>query len=347
MSDKKPSSRSDKSQRTGEISRQVLDRIEQLGLKPIPRVYELWFRYFQADPEIVRAIDAHQGPLDEISCHKFYKRYLSETAVDDAIKKISDQLHQAINDIAAMMNSVRLATSEYGDTLVEVKEEIENAETLESLSGVISDIVEYTKMMVQKNQKLEVQLTSSLIQVADLRKSLDNVKKESMTDDLTGLANRKAFDKQIHDWVEETSILGGDLCLLMLDIDHFKEFNDTYGHQTGDQILRLVARTLTDGVKGRDLTARFGGEEFAIILPETSLQDSIKLAETLRRSLENKEVINRITNKNLGRITLSIGVAQYIIGESVTDFIERADAAMYEAKKAGRNQVRAAAAPAP
>lgn len=320
----------------------TLERIEKLGLKPIPQLYELWFRYFQGDPEIVRAIDNHPGDLDEVGCHKIYKRYLSETARDDAVKKISEQVQLAISEMAAMLTSVKSATSEYGDTLGDVSERIEKAESIEDLGLVVTTIVQDTKKMLEKNQELELQLVNSSKQVTELRKNLDNVKKEAMTDGLTGLSNRKAFDKQIRDAIEESDSIGIPLVLMMLDIDYFKKFNDTYGHQVGDQVLRLVARTLTDNVKGRDIAARYGGEEFAIILPETSLPSGVKVAEVLRRSVESKEVVNKTNNETLGRITLSVGVAEYKQGESVSEFIERADAALYEAKKAGRNRVESA-----
>jgi diguanylate cyclase len=131
----------------------------------------------------------------------------------------------------------------------------------------------------------------------------------------------------------------------MLDIDHFKSFNDNFGHQVGDQVLRLVARTLTDGIKGRDIAARYGGEEFVILLPETNLAHAMILAESLRKSLAAKEVINRASGEFLGRITMSIGVAQYYSSEDVNELIERVDSALYTAKHNGRNQV--AAAPTP
>ncbi|MFH1157315.1 MAG: GGDEF domain-containing protein [Pseudomonadota bacterium] len=331
-----------RAERAHDIARKVFQRAEELNLEPVPHVYELWFRYFQGDPEIVRAIDNHPEKMDEAVCHRFYQRYLSEAAKNDALKAISDRVQQAVAELGGMLKSAKSVTSEYGDALGEVSRKMEDAETIEDLSRVVSSIVEDTKMMVQKNHDLEFQLTNSSTQVAELRKNLDNVKKEAMTDGLTGLANRKAFDKQIRDWVEEASVSGVTLCLMMLDIDRFKQFNDTYGHQTGDQVLRLVARTLTDGVKGRDMAARFGGEEFAIILPDTPLAGALRVAETLRKSVEGKEVINKTSNENLGQITLSAGVAQYVRGESVTDFIGRSDAALYDAKKGGRNQVRAA-----
>ncbi len=326
----------DKSQ---ELAVLTLERIEKLNLKPIPQIYELWFRYFQGDPEIVRAIDNHPGDPDEVTCHKIYKRYLSETARDEAVKRISDQVQVAITQMAQMLTSVKSATSEYGGSLEDVTIKIEEAETIEDLSQVVNSIVQDTKKMVEKNQALELQLVNSSQQVTELRKNLDNVKKEAMTDGLTGLSNRKAFDKYIRDHVEEAENIRVPLILMMLDIDHFKQFNDTYGHQVGDQVLRLVARTLTDNVKGRDIAARYGGEEFAIILPETSLLSGVKVAELLRKSVESKEVINKTNNETLGRITMSIGVAEFKRGESISEFIERADAALYFAKKNGRNRV--------
>lgn len=319
----------------------ALERIEAEGLPPTPQIYELWFRFFQGDPEVVRAIDRYEGRLDEVTCHKIYKRYLSESARDDAVRKISEQVQQAVTEIATMLSTAKNASSEYNETLEDSADKINNAESLEDLGRIVSTIVEDTKRMVQKNQELELQLVSSSSQVAELRKNLDSVKKEAQTDGLTGLANRKAFDRQIRNCIEDADETKKPLVLMMLDIDHFKEFNDSHGHQVGDQVLRLVARTLTDGVKGRDFAARYGGEEFSIILTDTTLESGVKVAEALRKMVENKEVVNKTNNQNLGRITLSIGLAMYKQGETVSDFIERADKALYAAKEAGRNRVHA------
>jgi diguanylate cyclase len=331
--------------KTQGIAVQALEKIEELKLKPIPQLYELWFRYYQGDPEILQAINQSQGALDEVTCHKIYKRYLSDTSRDDAVRKISDQIQQAVADMVGMLTSAKQMTSEYGDSMGDMGERIAHADSIEDLSEIVSVIVEDTKKMVQKNKNLELQLMNSSQQVSDLRQNLDHVKKEAMMDGLTGLSNRKAFDKMIHDCVEDAGATGLPLVLLMLDIDHFKRFNDTFGHQTGDQVLRLVARTLTDGIKGRDIAARYGGEEFAIVLPETPLQAGVRVSESLRKSVEGKEVVNKASQKHLGQITLSIGVAEYFPGESISDFISRADAALYEAKNQGRNRVATARPP--
>jgi diguanylate cyclase len=166
-----------------------------------------------------------------------------------------------------------------------------------------------------------------------------------MTDALTGLANRKLFDVEFYRMVNEAHNNKRPLSLLMVDIDYFKSFNDTYGHQVGDQVLKLVARTLKDGVKGRDLPARYGGEEFSVVLPETEVEGAIKLANTLREAVAAKEILNRSTGERLGKITMSVGAAQLAANEKTAELIERADAALYKAKHAGRNQVIAADSP--
>ena len=162
---------------------------------------------------------------------------------------------------------------------------------------------------------------------------------ESLTDALTGLDNRKRFDWALNETMRQALASNTPMCLLLLDIDHFKKFNDTYGHQAGDGVLKLVARTMKSAVKGLDLVARYGGEEFAIILPNTALKDGVVVAEQVRKAVMSKELIKRSTGESLGRVTLSIGVAEMRGQERPSDIIQRADVCLYAAKDAGRNTV--------
>ena len=173
-----------------------------------------------------------------------------------------------------------------------------------------------------------------------MRESLDTIRYESLTDDLTTLANRKHFDRSLEQAMEEAEESGEPLCLLMTDIDHFKKFNDTFGHQTGDQVLRLVAMAVKQNVKGQDIPCRYGGEEFGVILPRTNLKQSIAVAESIRKAVMAKELIKRSTGENLGRVTISIGCSTYAPGDTAQDLIERADQCLYAAKRGGRNLVK-------
>ncbi len=199
--------------------------------------------------------------------------------------------------------------------------------------------------MVEQNNQLEQKLASSSSQIQELQSTLDVVRKESLTDGLTGISNRKSFDERIQEEIKLSEKEHTKLSLLMIDIDFFKSFNDNYGHQTGDQVLKLVAHTLINGVKGRDMAARYGGEEFAILLPETPLSAAKRVADGLRERIANKEIINRATGVHLGQITISVGVSEHQKGENVDNLIERADKALYKAKELGRNRVEVSQSP--
>jgi len=141
------------------------------------------------------------------------------------------------------------------------------------------------------------------------------------------------------EWVAEATTKREPLSLLMTDIDHFKTFNDNYGHQTGDQVLRLVAMAVKNNTKGQDIAARYGGEEFAVVLPNTVMRSAATVADHIRRAVMTKQLMKRSTHEQLGRITISIGVATLRDGDTAQSLIGRADACLYAAKRNGRNRV--------
>jgi diguanylate cyclase len=329
-------------ERASALTVKTLEKLDALHINSTPEFYELWFRYFEGEPAVVRAIDALEGAVDEAACLRIYTKLLSTSVQDTAVNKVSDQVQSSIAKLVTMLKSANAATTEYGGQLDTVQTRIKGAATIDDLAGVVAEIIEDTQQMVKKNKALETELVNSSQQVTELRQYLETAKKEATTDGLTGIANRKAFDRAMVEAIETAQQAHGPVVLMLLDIDHFKKFNDTYGHPMGDQVLKLVARTLVSNVKGQDTTARYGGEEFAIILPGTPLKAGQAVAETLRRSVESKEITNKSTGQKLGAITISIGVAQYRSGEDISSLIERADAALYKAKAGGRNQVFAA-----
>jgi diguanylate cyclase len=172
-----------------------------------------------------------------------------------------------------------------------------------------------------------------------LREHLEQVRRDSLTDALTNVANRKAFDEALHRCCAEADTTGIPLSLAVVDVDHFKKFNDTWGHQTGDQVLRYVASVLARLGAAPRLTARYGGEEFAIIFPGETADVAARALDRVRREIASRALKRRSTNEDLGSVTVSMGVAQRLAGEKAAGFIERADAALYQSKHNGRNRL--------
>lgn len=336
-------------ERTIEISEIALDRIRRDALVPTPEIYELWFTYYaRTSPEVVRAVDnlVDSGQkITDAQCHEIYQRFLSDLRNEETVRRAGEQIQNTIQDVAHVVSDVRSVTNEYGQTLTEVNDKITTAKSQDEIRQILSVASAKTQKMLEQNQMLESQLEKSTQLMDELKRDLEFVRREAMTDGLTGLANRKSFDGELAQIMTEATEQNKIFTLLMVDIDHFKSFNDNFGHQVGDQVLRLVARTLKDGLKGRDFAARYGGEEFSIILPETDLAAGVAVGNSLRKAIATKDVINRNTGEVMGRITMSVGVAEYAGDRSMEDLIERADSALYTAKHNGRNQV--AAAPAP
>jgi diguanylate cyclase len=328
------------------FSQQTLDRLKAYKLLPTPHNYELWYAYVSGElPEVVRAINFVLEETDKVTqaqCTEIYNRFLSDDHAEAHVRKAGDELQFTIKSVKDAVRDVHSVAHDYDDALNRINQALDAAPDGEKLQEVVTLAKENTKHVMKHNKTLEVALEKSTVEIERLRHDLEQVKKESLTDSLTGISNRKAFDAEIQREIRDAIEDGSTFSLLMLDIDHFKEFNDTYGHQVGDQVLRLVGKSLTDGIKGRDFAARYGGEEFVIILPETELTHAVAVANNLRKHVSAKEIINRNSGDKLGRITLSVGVTEFSGDETAEEVIERADSALYTAKHGGRNQVAAA-----
>ena len=187
--------------------------------------------------------------------------------------------------------------------------------------------------------QVETRLQASMTEIDGLRQNLQTAWSEARTDGLTGLANRRHFDQALRTAAAQAIEHGTPACVVLADIDHFKQFNDIHGHAFGDQVLKLVAGLLRHNVKGRDLVARYGGEEFAVILPATRLNDAFGLADRLRELVCCRQIKLKDRAQSLGRVTMSIGVSEFRPGEPCSAWVASADAALYQAKQQGRNRV--------
>jgi diguanylate cyclase len=337
------SGHSDEHERTLAFAEIALGQIKALRQPAIPRNYEIWYTYATGyNPSLNQTINeslAEKGTLSAKDLDEIYNTFLSPSRLTDRIDSVGAKVVDEIEQVMAMIEAAVGTTSSYTESLANVSDTLGSASDRDALRAVIEGLVRSTREMEQTNHSLEVRLKASKQEINQLQENLETVRNESLTDPLTGLANRKYFDQVLDSAVLESRMSGEALSLLLTDIDHFKKFNDTYGHLTGDQVLRLVAQAVKQNVKGQDLAARYGGEEFAIVLPNTPLRQALTVADHIRRGVVSKELIKRSTGENLGRVTISVGVATLHKGEHAAALIERADACLYAAKRAGRNRV--------
>ncbi len=199
-----------------------------------------------------------------------------------------------------------------------------------------SAVIDMTSRLIEANAQLKSELNQARDQIATKQRDLETYISQSRVDTLTGLNNRRAFDSELARHFAQRQRQGTSLSLLMIDIDHFKGFNDKYGHLAGDLVLRSVAQVLSDTLRGMDLVCRYGGEEFAVICPGSNLQQAATAARRVCEAVAQNFVMLK---DGPIRVTASIGVAEVDTGEVENDLIQRADNALYAAKAGGRNCV--------
>ena len=244
-----------------------------------------------------------------------------------------------IDDVMSLIVDALGMSQSYDARLSGASEKLRNAKSRDQIKAVVDGLLKSTREMQETNKALENRLALSKTEISNLQHSLEAIRAESLTDPLTGLGNRKYFDRSIEMAVRAALASGEPLSLLMFDIDHFKSFNDSYGHLTGDQVLRLVAMSLKQTIKGQDITARYGGEEFAVVLPNTALRQALTVADHIRRAVMAKELKKKSTGEILGRVTISVGVSM-LKPDDDTGFADRARRCLPLRRQAQRPQPR-------
>jgi diguanylate cyclase len=332
----------DEFERTIAFADIALGQIKALRQPAQPRNYEIWYTYATGyNPALNQNINdalARKGTLNATELDQIYDTHLSPTRLTERIDNVGTKVVDEIEQIMAMIEVASGSATSYSESLADASQKIHAADR-DGLRAIVESMVIATREMEKTNHALEAHLKASKNEISQLQQNLEAVRTESLTDPLTTLANRKFFDQSLEKAMAECVKTGEPLVLMMSDIDHFKKFNDTFGHLTGDQVLRLVAQSLKQNVKGRDIAARYGGEEFAVVLPRTALKPALTVADQIRRAVMGKELMKRSTGEHLGRITISMGVALCRPADTAASLIGRADACLYAAKRNGRNRV--------
>jgi diguanylate cyclase len=336
-------SQPDEHERSLGFAQIALGQIKALRQEATPRNYEIWYSYATGyNPSLNQMINellARNGTLTEADLERIYSTFFSPTRITERIDKVGSRVADEISQVMAMIEAAAGSAMNYSENLADITEKIGGVKDRDSLRIIVESLVQTTNDMQMTNQSLEQKLNASKAEISQLQQNLEMVRHESLTDPMTGLSNRMYFDEALERAIADATARGEPLSLLMIDIDHFKRFNDSYGHLTGDQVLRLVAASLKQNVKGQDIAARYGGEEFSVILPNTALRSAVTVGDHIRRAAMSKELMKRSTGEHLGRITISVGAATLHRGDTPQSLIERADACLYAAKRNGRNRV--------
>ncbi|GAB4349725.1 MAG: GGDEF domain-containing protein [Gammaproteobacteria bacterium] len=328
------------SAKASEYLRLAVQTLARHEIPPSPHNYRLAYDYasgINSELENLFRRDDGDEKIDGESLWETYRHfYVQDT---ETLIAMREELRHFLTDMQGELRRSGGNLTVYADTL-NLFAEMLNLSV--PPASEVKKVLDETRSVEQSQAQLHDHMASILQEIDTLKKELEQVREESLTDALTGISNRKAFDQALEQIVPVASEERSPFSVLMADIDHFKRFNDTHGHLVGDKVLRFVASVLKRTLKGRDLAARFGGEEFAVILPQTGLEGAASVAEQIRKAVSSGQLRDTANGERYGTITISIGVAQYTPGESPDALLQRVDRALYGAKAQGRNRVESA-----
>lgn len=273
-----------------------------------------------------------------------YNFFIMKSNESSAVIQEREELKKIIGSLAAHIQSLAMSSENFGSKLENYSRQIAATTTLDEIRVVQKAILSDTQAIQKENaaarEKMlesEKRLKESSLRITQLETALEAARKEKFTDHLTKLSNRGYLDEKLKEDTAAFQRYGEPFCLIMFDVDHFKKFNDTYGHQAGDGVLQAVALTARETMRSTDTVARYGGEEFAVVVYKARLDEAVKAAENLREAVAGHEFVFK-GEKKVVQVTISLGVTQVVKGDTPKSLIERADACLYEAKKQGRNR---------
>jgi diguanylate cyclase len=325
------------------FAHETIDELGAHNVAPTPANYEVWATYRcgvlgDLNQEIDRRMSAGE-PLSSALCEDLFDRYFTPTRSFDTLLQTGESIAHELATALASLREAGSSAGGYAGHLEHAASIMETSADPRAIQVLMRHLISETRAMATRNKDLEARIDASSKHVETLQATVRQATLEAVTDGLTGLANRKHFDRQLTREVGAAAEAGQPLALILCDIDHFKQINDNWGHPIGDQVIRYVAGILAMDAPHLALAARYGGEEFALLLPHMPIAEAQVHAQNICERVRARTITRKSSGDIIGRISISAGVAALQPGESGQALVRRADACLYEAKRAGRNRV--------
>lgn len=320
----------------------LIDAFEEQNINPSPLNYFVWYQYYKGDipkfrQEMDDILNDPFGYNDRVG-RRLYDEYLIDSdddssQFDRAFRRLITMMIKKMNDWSDKLENhtqeLDACTSKLSDPNLDAAQ----------VKAITNEVLTAATSMKESSMAFQEEMMQNSDDVKNLRQQLIEARAEAMQDELTEIGNRKAFNNAMAELMFEASEEPNKLCLIISDIDHFKKFNDTYGHLVGDSVLRYYASIMKKSKGDNETICRYGGEEFAVLLANSSIEEAAERAEQIRSGIEAAHLKRKNESEPIKTITASFGIASFTGNETADEFIGRADTALYQAKNNGRNQV--------
>ena len=325
-----------------ETLRLIIQRIAAHPAAFTPHTYAVWYEYLMGinsslSTEMNQLL-GNKKLLDDDTILLLHERYVSESD-QNVSRLLREDIKHLLGNLLQASTDTDKHTQTFGNNLQAYGEQLNANPDLALLDDLIGKLASDTKSMHGSVTNLHSELENTKDKVGKLQQELESARQEALMDPLTGIYNRRGFEIQVKNLFADSALASKAACLLMVDIDHFKKINDSYGHLFGDKVIHTLANTLKSQIKGQDSVARIGGEEFAVLLPETTLNGARTVAEHIRSTIENGKIRQPNSDTQMSSITVSIGIAIYQSNNTLVEWMDMADKALYVSKESGRNKV--------